>query len=74
MFYQNYGTGFAFVGNQYKLTVSDKEYFIDLLFYHRKMKRLVVIELKLDKFRPEYKGQVELYLKWLNKNERAEGE
>ena len=54
--------------------VFGEDYYIDLLFYHRKMKRLVVIELKLDKFRPEYKGQVELYLKWLDKYEKADGE
>ena len=47
---------------------------MDLLFYHRKLKRLVVIELKLDEFKPEYKEQVELYLKWLDKYEKAEGE
>ena len=47
---------------------------MDLLFYHRTLHRLVLIELKLGAFEPEYKGQVELYLRWLNKYERAEGE
>lgn len=68
------GNDFAFLGRQKRITIDGEDYYIDLLFYHRKMKRLVIIELKLDKFRPEYKGQVELYLKWLNKYERAEGE
>ncbi len=54
-----------------RITIDGEDYYINLLFYHRKMKRLVVIELKLDKFRPEYKGQVELYLKWLDKYEKA---
>ena len=68
------GNDFAFLARQKRLTIDWEDYYIDLLFYHRKMKRLVVIELKLDKFRPEHKGQVELYLKWLDKYERAEGE
>lgn len=68
------GNDFAFLARQKRITIDGEDYYIDLLFYHRKMKRLVVIELKLDKFRPEYKGQVELYLKWLDKYERAEGE
>lgn len=61
-------------GRQKRITIDGADYYIDLLFYHRKMKRLVVIELKLDKFKPEYKGKVELYLKWLDKYEKAEGE
>lgn len=68
------GNDFAFLARQKRITVDGEDYYIDLLFYHRKMKRLVVIELKLDKFRPEHKGQVELYLKWLDKYEKAEGE
>ncbi|MBP3255315.1 MAG: DUF1016 family protein [Clostridia bacterium] len=68
------GNDFAFLARQKRITIDGEDYYIDLLFYHRKMKRLVVIELKLDKFKPEYKGQVELYLKWLDKYERAEGE
>ena len=68
------GNDFAFLGRQKRITIEGEDYYIDLLFYHRKMKRLVVIELKLDKFRPEHKGQVELYLKWLDKYEKAEGE
>ena len=68
------GNDFAFLARQKRIIIDGEDYYIDLLFYHRKMKRLVVIELKLDKFRPEHKGQVELYLKWLDKYERAEGE
>lgn len=68
------GNDFAFLARQKRITIDGEDYYIDLLFYHRKMKRLVVIELKLDKFRPEYKGQVELYLKWLDKYEKADGE
>lgn len=68
------GSDFAFLGRQKRITIDDEDYYIDLLFYHRKMRRLVAIELKLDKFKPEHKGQVELYLRWLNKNERNEGE
>ena len=68
------GNDFAFLSRQKRITIDGEDYYIDLLFYHRKMKRLVVIELKLEKFKPEHKGQVELYLKWLDKYERAEGE
>ncbi len=68
------GNDFAFLARQKRITIDGEDFYIDLLFYHRKMKRLVVVELKLDKFRPEYKGQVELYLKWLDKYEKAEGE
>ena len=68
------GNDFAFLARQKRITIDGEDYYIDLLFFHRKMKRLVVIELKLDKFKPEYKGQVQLYLKWLNKYEKSEGE
>ena len=63
---------FAFLARQKRITIDGEDFYIDLLFYHRKMKRLVVIELKLEKFKPEHKGQVELYLKWLEKYEKAE--
>ena len=68
------GNDFAFLARQKRITIDGEDFYIDLLFYHRKMKRLVVIELKLEKFKPEHKGQVELYLKWLDKYEKAEGE
>lgn len=68
------GTHFSFIARQKRIMVDGDDYYIDLLFYHRKLKRLVVIELKLDPFKPEHKGQMELYLRWLNKHERCNGE
>ncbi len=68
------GNDFAFLARQKRIIIDGRDFYIDLLFFHRKLKRLVVIELKLDEFKPEYKGQVELYLKWLDKYEKAEGE
>lgn len=68
------GTDFAFMAQQKKITIDGKDYKIDLLFFHRKLKRLVVVELKIGEFEPEYKAQVELYLRWLNKYERMENE
>ena len=56
------GTGFAFIGSQYKLTVKDDEFFVDLLFYHVKLHCYVVLELKTGKFKPSYLGQLEFYL------------
>ena len=57
---------FAFVGNQFRVQVDDKEYFIDLLLYHRQLQCLVAIELKVGEFMPEYKGKMEFYLSILN--------
>ncbi len=68
------GKGFAFVERQKRIILDGVDFYIDLLFFHRKLKRLVAIELKLTKFKPAYKGQMELYLKWLNKYEKQEGE
>ena len=68
------GTDFAFMARQKRVMIDGKDYKIDLLFYHRKLKRLVVVELKLGEFEPSYKAQVELYLRWLNKYERMENE
>lgn len=68
------GKGFAFVERQKRMIFDGEDFYLDLLFYHRSLKRLVAIELKLGKFQAKYKGQMELYLKWLNKNERQEGE
>ncbi|HEX3044123.1 MAG TPA: PDDEXK nuclease domain-containing protein [Bacillota bacterium] len=73
-FILEFGVDFAFLARQKRITVDNEDYYLDLLFYHRKMRRLVLIELKLDKFRPEHKGQVELYLRWLDKHERMPGE
>jgi len=60
------GSQFTFIGNQHKLQVEDKEYFIDLLLYHRELRCLVAIELKIGEFQPEYKGKMEFYLSLLN--------
>ena len=68
------GTDFAFIARQRVITIDSEDFRIDLLFYHRGLKRLVAIDLKLDKFRAAYKGQMELYLKWLDKYERKNGE
>lgn len=56
------------------MIIDGKDFYLDLLFYHRNLKRLVAIELKIGHFEAKHKGQMELYLKWLNKYERAEGE
>lgn len=64
------GSGFAFVARQKRITVDGDDYYLDLLFYHRRLRRLVVIELKLGDFKPADKGQVELYLRWLDRHER----
>ncbi len=60
------GYGFSFVGNQYKLTLGENEYYIDLLFFHRKLNALVAIELKVGKFKPEYAGKMNFYLNIIN--------
>jgi predicted nuclease of restriction endonuclease-like (RecB) superfamily len=73
-FILEFGKGFSFVARQKKMEVGGDEFRLDLLFYHRTLKRLVAIELKIGKFRPQYKGQMEFYLKWLDKYERKEGE
>jgi len=68
------GTGFAFVGRQVRITIDGEDHYIDLLFYHRLLRRLVVIDLKLDRFKATYKGQMELYLRWLEEHEMKPGE
>ncbi len=68
------GTDFSFVARQKRITVDTEDYYIDLLFYHRKLRRLVVIDLKLGIFKAADKGQVELYLRWLDKYDRPPGE
>lgn len=60
------GSDFTFIGNQYKILVDDEEYFIDLLLYHRRLKSLIAIELKIGKFKPEYAGKMNFYLSALN--------
>ncbi|MBI9060149.1 MAG: DUF1016 family protein [Labilibaculum sp.] len=68
------GVGFTFVERQKRLIIDGEDFYLDLLFYHRKLKRLVAIELKIGKFKAKDKGQMELYLKWLNKYEKQDGE
>jgi predicted nuclease of restriction endonuclease-like (RecB) superfamily len=68
------GKGFAFVGRQKRMILDGEDFYLDLLFYHRRQKRLVAVELKIGKFQAKYKGQMELYLKWLNKYERQKDE
>lgn len=73
-FIKELGNDFAFLERQKRITIDAVDYKIDLLFFHRALKRLVVIDLKLGKFKPEHEGQMLLYLRYLNKNERKEGE
>ncbi|MBM4039321.1 MAG: DUF1016 domain-containing protein [Planctomycetes bacterium] len=68
------GTGFTFAARQKRISVDERDYYLDLLFYHRTLRRLVAIELKLDQFQAEHKGQMELYLRWLDRHERQPGE
>ena len=68
------GAWFAFVGNQFRLEVSEKEYYIDLLLFHRKLKRFVALELKIGEFKPEYKGKMEFYLTVLNEQYKEDHE
>jgi predicted nuclease of restriction endonuclease-like (RecB) superfamily len=68
------GAGFSFVARQKRIIVDNEDYYLDLLFFHRKLKRLIAIELKLGKFKAAYKGQMELYLRWLEKYEKEPGE
>ncbi len=63
------GIGFTFVARQKRMSIDANDFFLDLLFYHRKLKRLVAIELKIGEFKAAYKGQMELYLRWLEKYE-----
>lgn len=73
-FIMELGVGFTFVARQKRITVDHDDFYLDLLFFHRDLRRLVAVELKLDKFRPDHKGQMELYLRWLDKHERKAGE
>jgi len=73
-FIQEFGSDFCFVARQKRMPTTNKDRYVDLLFFHRGMRKLVAIELKLGRFEPEHKGQMEWYLRWLDKNERREGE
>jgi predicted nuclease of restriction endonuclease-like (RecB) superfamily len=69
-FLQELGTDFCFVARQKRMSTGKKDRYLDLLFFHRRMRRLIAIDLKLGDFDPAYKGQMEWYLNWLDKNER----
>jgi predicted nuclease of restriction endonuclease-like (RecB) superfamily len=68
------GHGFTFIERQKRMLIDGEDFRLDLLFYHRKLKRLIAIDLKLGKFKAAYKAQMELYLRWLEKNEMEKGE
>lgn len=68
------GSDFAFLARQKRIVIDNEDFYIDLLFYHRGLRCLVAIDLKLDKFKAAYKGQMELYLRWLEVNEQKDGE
>jgi len=73
-FILEFGHGFTFADRQKRMTMDGEDFTLDLLFYHRILKRLVAIELKLGKFKPSFMGQMRFYLKWLNRYERQEDE
>lgn len=73
-FVMELGYGFSFIGNQYALTYGGKEYHVDLLFFHRKLHRMVAIELKIGEFKPEYVGKMNFYLSLLDKLEKTDDE
>ena len=74
LFILELGVGFAFMERQKRITVDGVDHYLDLLFYHRNLGRLVAIELKIGEFKAAHKGQMELYLAWLNRYERKPGE
>ncbi|MGN0222975.1 MAG: YhcG family protein [Muribaculaceae bacterium] len=73
-FITEFGNDFAFLARQKRITVDNEDYYIDLLFFHRRLRCLVALEIKLGTFKAAYKGQMELYLRWLEKYDMAEGE
>jgi len=64
------GAGFTFVARQYRMMIGNEDFYLDLLFYPRKLHRLIAVELKIGRFKAAYKGQMELYLRWLEQNEK----
>ncbi len=74
LFLLELGAGFSFIERQKRITIDNDDFYIDLLFYNRKLKRLIAIDLKIGDFKAAYKGQMELYLRWLDKYERHAGE
>ena len=73
-FISELGIDFAFLARQKRITIDNRDYYIDLLFYHRRLKSLVAIDLKIGEFDAAYKGEMELYLAYLEKYESIEGE
>ena len=73
-FIMELGYGFTFMERQKRMIIDGEDFYLDLLFYHRKLRRLIAIDLKLGSFKAQYKGQMELYLRWLEKNEMQPGE
>ncbi len=73
-FIMELGSDFAFLARQKRITIDNVDYYMDLLFFHRKLRRLIVIELKLGRLKVEHKSQIELYLRWLDKHERGADE
>ncbi len=68
------GAGFSFIERQKRMVIDGQDFYLDLLFYHRKLRRLIAIDLKIGRFKAAYKGQMELYLRWLERYELEEGE
>jgi len=73
-FILEFGNGFTFIARQKRMIMDDEDFVLDLLFFHRILRRLVAVELKVGKFKPSYSGQMRFYLKWLDRYERKEGE
>ncbi len=73
-FILEFAAGFSFVARQKRIVIDGEDFYLDLLFYHRKLRRLVAVELKLERFKAADKGQMELYLRWLEKHEMEQGE
>lgn len=74
IFLMELGAGFTFIARQKRIQIDHEDFYIDLLFYNRRLKQLVAIDLKLGAFKAQYKGQMELYLRWLDKHERQADE
>ena len=74
VFLREMGSDFAFMERQKQITIDGVDHWIDLLFYHRRLRCLFVVDLKIGRFKAEYKGQIELYLRWLEENEQQPGE
>jgi predicted nuclease of restriction endonuclease-like (RecB) superfamily len=73
-FLLEFGKGFSFVARQKRMTIDEDDFYLDLLFYSRDLRRLVAVELKIGKFKPQYMGQMLLYLQWLDRYEKRDGE